>query len=84
MQGDDIRRAVRGFICEQFYIADESQLRDDRSLLDSGTVDSTGILEVIGFLERTFEIRVEDDEMVPANLDSVDGIVRFVEAKRRA
>ena len=33
--------------------------------LDQGIIDSTGVLEVIGFLESTFGITVEDAEMLP-------------------
>jgi acyl carrier protein len=49
--------------------------------LDLGVVDSTGVLEIIGFLEQAFGLKVEDDEIVPANLDSIDRIVAFVERK---
>ena len=44
-------------------------------------MDSTGVMEVIHFLEEEFGITVEDEEMVPENLDSVDNIVAFVNRK---
>ena len=46
-----------------------------------GIIDSTGILEVIFFLEENFGIKVEDEEMVPENLDSIDNLVAFVARK---
>ena len=42
------------------------------SLLDQGIIDSTGVLEVVTFLESTFGIQVEDSELLPENLDSVE------------
>jgi hypothetical protein len=45
-------------------------------------IDSTGVLEIIGFVETTFGITVEDEERVPQNLDSIDGIARFVLRKQ--
>jgi len=39
------------------------------------------ILEVIFFLEEEFEISVDDDEMIPENLDSVDNIVKYINSK---
>ena len=77
----DVRNTVREFVIENFYIADPSTLSDERSLLDEGIVDSTGILEVIFFLEDRFQITIEDEEMVPENLDSITASVAFVTRK---
>ena len=52
------------------------------SLLDHGVIDSTGVLEVIAFIERRFEIRVDDEEILPENLDSVARISAYVQRKR--
>jgi len=78
----DIREKVRAFISKNFYLADPSSLTDDASFLASGIVDSTGVLEVVTFLEKTFEIEVDDQELVPQNLDSVAAVVSFVQRKR--
>lgn len=77
----NINDKVRQFITTNFYVADPSSLKDDASLLDAGIIDSTGVLEVIGFLETEFKLTVEDAEMVPENLDSVNSIVKFVQKK---
>jgi acyl carrier protein len=80
----EIRDVVKGFITKNFYVADPANLADDASLLDRGVIDSTGVLEVIGFLEKTFGITVEDQEMVPDNLDSIAKITAFVSRKKAA
>ncbi|HFQ14340.1 MAG TPA: acyl carrier protein [Gammaproteobacteria bacterium] len=73
---------VRDFILENFLFTDDaSALADDDSFLQKGIVDSTGMLEIIYFLEDDFGIKVEDDEMIPENLDSVNNIVAFVRRK---
>jgi acyl carrier protein len=73
---------VRGFITTNFYVPDVDALSDDASLLDKGIVDSTGILEVVSFLEREFEIKVSDAELLPENLDTIGRIASFVGRKR--
>ncbi len=78
----DIKEQVRTFVTTNFYIADPRTLTDSASLLDQGVIDSTGVLEVIGFLEDTFGITIEDDEMLPANLDSIERISAFVARKK--
>lgn len=79
-----IQDTVRQFIRESFYIGNPDALADNASLIDHGIVDSTGILEVVAFLEQRFAIRVDDADMVPENLDTIAGIVAFVERKRSA
>jgi acyl carrier protein len=78
----DLNDQIRAYIREQFYVSDESMLANDRSLIGSGVLDSTGVLEVIFFVEETFGIHVEDDETIPANLDSIGAITNFVARKR--
>lgn len=75
------KQQIRQFITTNFYVPPEAGLADDGSLLEHGIIDSTGVLEVISFLEDTFEIKVEDDELLPENLDSIDRLAAFVERK---
>lgn len=64
------------------FTEDESALQDGDSFLDSGIIDSTGVLEIILFIEETFGVKVNDDEMIPANLDSVDNLAAFINRKQ--
>ncbi|HYN11002.1 MAG TPA: acyl carrier protein [Vicinamibacterales bacterium] len=76
--------ALRRFIVENFLFGREDPpLGEDDSLLGRGIVDSTGVLELVAFIERTFGVDVLDHEIVPANLDSLASLTRFVEGKRR-
>jgi acyl carrier protein len=76
---------IRNFLTENFPLGDDpGQLAPDASLLEAGVIDSTGVLELVGFLEQTYGIRIEDDELLPENLDTINGIVAFVEQKRAA
>ena len=68
----DVEKEIRDVIVENFLIGKREKLPDDNdSFLKKGLNDSTGILEVVNFNEETFGIRVEDDELLPENLDSV-------------
>ena len=64
--------SIRRYILENLlFTNDETQLRNDASFLEEGIVDSTGVLELVMFVEETFNIVVEDEEIVPENFDSV-------------
>jgi acyl carrier protein len=79
------RDQVRSFILTNYLFTDDAKALDDAtSLMQGGTMDSTGILELIMFLEEKFGIKVADEEMVPANLDSVNNVVAFVDRKKAA
>lgn len=78
-----VAERTRQYILENFLFSnDPSQLGYDDSFLERGLIDSTGMLEVILFLEESFGIKVADEEMVPANLDSVNRIAAFIERKK--
>lgn len=64
-----------------FLFGDDSNIKEDTSFLESGILDSTGILELVGFLEETYEITVNDEELIPENLDSLKKVAAFVEKK---
>jgi acyl carrier protein len=74
---------VRQFIVDNFLFGQEDEnLTNDVSLLQSGTIDSTGVLELVMFIEETYRIKVEDDELLPENLDSIQNVAAFIKRKR--
>lgn len=77
----EIKEQIRNFIISNFYVADPASLENESSLLEQGIIDSTGVLEVIFFIEETFGVKVEDSEMLPDNLDSIERISNFVSRK---
>jgi acyl carrier protein len=84
-QTDAIREQIRSFIIENFLMGDASSMPGDtQSFLENGVIDSTGVLEVISFLEEKFEFRVDDKDLVPENIDSVDNLARYIKDKTGA
>lgn len=77
-----VREQIRKFIVDNFLFGDEGTFKDDDSFLENGIIDSTGILELVAFLEESAGVKVEDSELLPENLDSVNRIVAFTEKKK--
>ncbi len=78
----ELKNELRRFITDSIMYGHNTDfLSDDASFLENGVIDSTGVLELIGYLENRFGITVEDQELVPENLDSINGLLRFVEKK---
>ena len=78
-----MKELIRRYILENFlFTEDEGELQDDASFLEEGIVDSTGVLELVMFVEETFSITVEDEEIVPQNFDSVNHLAHYVRMKK--
>jgi len=77
----DIESEVRSFVITNFLFGQPLELRAEESLLGGGVIDSTGVLELVDFLEERYEIKVEDEEVIPDNLDSVKNIATYVARK---
>ena len=81
----DIKQTVKTYIVDTMLMgADGSDIADDTSFLERSLLDSTGVLELVNFLQDTYKIEIEDQELTPENLDSLDRIAAFVTTKRGA
>ena len=78
---NSIQKEIRQYVFENFIVDDDEDFSDDESFLESGLIDSTGILELITFVEENYEIEIEDEEMIPDNLDGIAKVARFVASK---
>jgi acyl carrier protein len=77
-----LKSEIRDFIVENFlYGQDDNKLGDDVSFLSSGIIDSTGVLELVSFVEEEYGVSVEDEELIPDNLDSIQKLSEFVSRK---
>lgn len=78
---NDNKKKIRTFIVENFLFGNADGLEDDTSFLEEGIIDSTGVLELVTFLEEAFNIKVDDEELTPENLDSINHVTAFLERK---
>ena len=75
------KNKVKDFIVENFLFGNSNGFDDDTSFLEEGIIDSTGVLELVTFLEDAFGIKIEDEELIPENLDSLSNIEIYLERK---
>jgi acyl carrier protein len=77
----ELTEQIRNFILENFIVDGDGNLGNEISLLEQGIIDSTGVLELVAFIEETFNIKVQDEELIPENLDSINNISNFIQTK---
>jgi|HubBroStandDraft_6_1064221.scaffolds.fasta_scaffold528865_2 acyl carrier protein len=76
----DIERDIRSFVIEHFLSGNSTKLRPDGSLLGD-VIDSMGVIALVSYLQEHFGITVEDDEVLPGNLDTIGNLVAYVSKK---
>jgi len=79
----EIQDAIHEYLLTEFG-ADRDGFEPGENLLAQGVIDSMGILKLVAFLEDTFGIETDDDDMVPENFESLAALCAFVERRRSA
>ena len=77
MERNDV---IREFI-ESTLAQGGRAVKDDDLLLEEGIIDSFAIMALLEFVEQTFAIRVEGDELQPDNFRSIAAISALVGRK---
>lgn len=78
----NIQDELVSFIQENFIAGrSDIELIPDDSLIESGIIDSTGILELVLFIEEKYSIEVDDEELIPENLDSINNLISYLKKK---
>lgn len=75
---------IRQYLAETLLIEfadDDSGVREDANLFESGLIDSFAFVQLVAFLEKEFDIKISDDEVLSDSLSSFAKIRSFVEAK---
>ncbi|MBC8184866.1 acyl carrier protein [candidate division KSB1 bacterium] len=74
---------VRDFVNENFLFGNTNvTFNNNDSFIEKGIIDSTGVLELVSFVEEKFNFRVNDEEIIPDNLDSITNLTTFIQKKQ--
>ena len=78
----DTETAVESFIVNEIMLGDNStQIDPNESLINSGVLDSLALLRLIAFIEEQFNVTIEDSEVIPENLETINDIIDFIDHK---
>ncbi len=74
-----IRDQIREFVKMNFlFDGGDANLNDTTSFMEEGIVDSTGVLELVLFVEETWGLTVDHEDLLPENFDSVEALTGYV------
>jgi acyl carrier protein len=78
----DIESTIERYILDEIMMKDEgTRIDPDQSLVASGVIDSLTLLRLIVFIEEQFDIKIDDDEVIPENFETINVIKSFVQSK---
>jgi acyl carrier protein len=74
---------IKQFIVDEF-MPDMSpdELDNDFDLQTGGAVDSLGLLKLVAWMETEFGVSVDESELGPDSLRTVDSIKAFIDERR--
>lgn len=59
----------------------ENIVKNDTLIFQQGLMDSMGFITLINFLEESFSLKANDNDLVETNFESVNAIADFVVRK---
>ena len=69
------------FICTEIAYDRLTTLTPDEPLLN-GALDSIDVLRLVVFVEERYNMRIEDDELIPENFETVRSLATLLASKR--
>lgn len=80
---DEDTAKIKQFIVDEF-MPDMSpdELDSDFDLQSGGAVDSLGLLKLVAWMESEFGVSVDESELGPDSLRTVDSIKAFIDERR--
>ena len=75
---DDLEKYL---LTEVLIDQNKKSIEPDEDLLTQGIIDSMGVLQLVNYLEKSFGMKVADEEIVPENFRSLNCLTEFVRKK---
>jgi acyl carrier protein len=77
-----LNEELRQFVIDNFMFGKSYKgFADDDSFIEKGIIDSTAVMELVAFLETRYQIKLQDEDLIPDNLDSINSLTRFVASR---
>ncbi|MAT44676.1 MAG: acyl carrier protein [Anaerolineaceae bacterium] len=78
----DTNQVLINYVQTELAKGRKSEIKPDDDLLSEGILDSLGILQLVSFLEETFDIEVDDEDVVLENFMTISAINDFIQSKK--
>jgi acyl carrier protein len=73
---------LKKYLSEELLISFETDVDEDSDLFQLGFLDSYSYIKLIRFIETTFDLQFEAEEMLSTVTTSLSGLVMLIEQKK--
>ena len=78
-----IEESIRDYVARNLLYSETGfTYGDDTSFLQQGIIDSLGVMELVAFVQKTFGVHVDQQDVTTAHFDSVEKLAAFVRRKQ--
>ena len=78
----DLKGILSTFIIDEIINEKSTLLKDNEQLIEAGIIDSFGIIKLISFIEKQFEIKLDNDDLMPNNFENIRSISNMISRKQ--
>ena len=80
---DDIEQIIKYYIKQEFMLDKQEMPLDNKfPLIQEGIIDSLGIFTLIAFLDERFGTKIQPEDVILENFETIDAIHNLISAKR--
>jgi len=77
-----ILRQLRAYVEDNFlYMRRDLAFGDEEPLLRRGIIDSLGVMELVSYVEDTWQLPVQPDDITEANFGTLAAIAAYIAAR---
>lgn len=77
----EVSEKIKEFIIDNFLFGESNHFDENTNFFEKGILDSTGIIELVSFIEQTYNISVDDEELVTENFSNLNRITNYIHSK---
>jgi methoxymalonate biosynthesis acyl carrier protein len=80
----EMNEKIRQFIISNLVVfEDEVEFSDSDNIFERGFVNSLFAMQLLNYVQKEFDIVVDDEDIDIANFSSVDNIVKLIQKKKQ-
>jgi len=72
-----IKQAIKNYIEKKY----STKIENSTSLINNGIIDDEGVAIFTLFLEDTFYVQIDDEEITPENFGTINKLEMFIKKK---
>jgi acyl carrier protein len=74
---------LKQFLVDEKMVSssEAADLNENVSLLETGIIDSLNLMRLVLFIEKRFQIKVSDDDLIPENFETLDSMLKLIGKK---